>query len=316
VCFQNAVDKGMGLGPERRVEMAFSRRAEQFRKAGIRYEMDEMRGRMCLCDRGQIVRNVIKKDDGGLHALGKAANSAALEASIRDNGEGNVLLCEARLALGLCFKRHIGEDDNLRPLRQGCERFCRARHSDESPGRGGEKRFEQFRHFGWGNGFVRAAPLDVAGQRKALKVEPEILRFEVTLKPRDELEQHLIRIGNDERAAPFKFQRLNLRDDPFINGEGVGGGLPVGAHVHSTTSPPGRARRARAGSSGRSSSASQKARRRASSASMKSRMPPSSSGSPARARNSSVERPESAMKSPSRSSSAAIWPRARIASIS
>src|SRR5690606_22434287 len=97
VCLQNAVDKGMGLGPERRVEMAFSRRAEQFRKAGIRYEMDEMRGRMCLCDRGQIVRNVIKKDDRGLHTLGKAANSAALEASIRDNGEWNVLLGEARL---------------------------------------------------------------------------------------------------------------------------------------------------------------------------------------------------------------------------
>src|SRR5690606_23091702 len=169
-----------------------------------------------------------------------------------------------------------------------------------------EKSFEQLWHFGCGYGFICAEPLDVAGQREALKVEPEILRFEIELKPRDKLEQHLIRIGNDERTAALQLQRIDLRDHPFVDGERIGDVFPVGAHVHSTTSPPGSARRARAGRSGRNSSASQKARRRASSASMKSRMPPSSSASPARARSSSVERPESAMKSPSRLSSAAI----------
>ncbi len=85
-----------------------------------------------------------------------------------------------------------------------------------------EETVEQRRHGGGEDRLAGFAALDVAGQREALQVEPEALRFEIELEAGDELDQDFIGVRHDERAAGDEIEGVELGDDGLVDRQRVG----------------------------------------------------------------------------------------------
>ena len=189
-----------------------------------------------------VVRPVVDEEHGGVDATRQRSDRRPLGADVGDERIVHPMPRQGAAAVAVPRVRQVAQHHHLRAPAQGGESVRRAGNRIHVGGAGGEEVVEQTQDIVAVRRLAVAAAANVAVQRERRPVEIVAVTFEMPLERGHEREQHLVRVGDDQRPVGRQRHRFDLRED-------------VGRHAHA------RAARACAGRSGATFASSQKAMR-------------------------------------------------------